>query len=73
MRRTQYSHGCKSAPTDIGSYEAGPAVLAAKNGEPWGMTNTPPIVDGSIAPLRDPGWGAKWDEDRFAAMTVEVQ
>ena len=41
------------------------------NAEPWGMTNTPPIVDGSIAPPRDPGWGAQWDEDRFAAIPLQ--
>ena len=57
---------------NTGFYEAGAAALEAKNGEPWGMTNTPPIVDGHIVPPDGPGWGAEWDWERFAAMTVEV-
>ena len=57
---------------NTGFYEAGAAALDAKNGEPWGMTNTPPIVDGHIVPPDGPGWGAEWDWERFAAMTVEV-
>ena len=57
---------------NTGFYEAGAVALEARNGEPWGMTNTPPIVDGHILPPDGPGWGAEWDRDRFAAMTVQV-
>ena len=53
-------------------YEAGQQSLTDK-GRVWGMTNTPPIAEGHIAPSDGPGWGAEWDWDRFNAMTVEVQ
>jgi L-alanine-DL-glutamate epimerase-like enolase superfamily enzyme len=56
---------------NTGFYEAGPQALAGDHGATWGMTNTPAIVDGHIAPPDGPGWGAEWDWDRFAALTVE--
>ena len=47
-------------------YEAGPDDLPPNsNGSVWGMANTPPIVDGHIAPPDGPGWGAEWDWDRL--------
>ena len=52
-------------------YEAGPDMLQGARGAVWGMTNTPPIADGHIAPPDGPGWGAEWDREKFSAMTVE--
>ncbi len=51
-------------------FEAGRENLTDK-GKIWGLTNTPPIVDGHIVPPDGLGWGAEWDWDRFDAMTVE--
>ena len=42
-----------------------------KAGQQWGLLNAPLIEDGHIAPNDLPGWGAEWDEDRFASMVVQ--
>lgn len=40
------------------------------DGEVWGMTNAPLVVDGNLEPTDLPGWGAEWDEERFQKLVV---
>ena len=40
--------------------------------ERWGLRNAPLIEAGHIAPPEGPGWGAKWDEEKFQSLVVET-
>ena len=42
-----------------------------KQGEEWGMLNGSLVEDGHLSPPDGPGWGAVWDEKRFASLIVE--
>ncbi|MFN8443002.1 MAG: enolase C-terminal domain-like protein [Caldilineaceae bacterium] len=62
--------GCSIDNTDYYEYFVMSADGNRTQGESWGMTNGPLIVDGHIAPPDGPGWGAEWDEGRFRSLVV---
>ena len=42
-----------------------------ERGEEWGLMNGCLVEDGCIVPGEGVGWGAVWDEGRFASLVVE--
>ena len=63
--------GCCIDNTDYYEYFNAGGDGLRKAGQQWGLLNAPLIEDGHIAPSDLPGWGAEWDEDRFASMVVQ--
>ncbi len=66
--------GCCIENTQFYEYNGGAAQgpNGLRNaGALWGLTNAPIIKDGHIAPNNLPGWGAQWDEEKFASLIVE--
>lgn len=66
--------GCCIENTQFYEYNGGAAQGAnglRNAGALWGLTNAPIIKDGHIAPNNLPGWGAQWDEEKFASLIVE--
>jgi L-alanine-DL-glutamate epimerase-like enolase superfamily enzyme len=64
--------GCCIDNTDYYEFFSADPHFNRKQGELWGLLNAPLIEDGHIVPPDGPGWGAQWDEERFASLVVET-
>lgn len=63
--------GCCIDNTDFYEYFGGDGESMRRSGLQWGLLNGPLIEDGHITPEDGPGWGAEWDEEKFASLVTE--